>query len=117
SAGPPSGDRPPAPAQPEWAHRAGESRGGHLDDQRVALVATAAQAGRAEAAAAALQLERQGQDQPGAGHAERVAEGDRPAVDVDDVAGDAELAHRLDADLGERLVDLDEVEVGHGLAG
>src|SRR3954468_15809892 len=99
------------------ARRKAGSRGGHLDDQRVALPAATTQTGRAQTAAAALELQRQGQHQPGAGHADRVTERDRPAVDVDDLARDAELAHRLDAHLGERLVDLDQVEVGHGLAG
>ena len=56
-----------------------------MQDQRVALAAAAAQRGRAGAAAAALELERQRQRQPRAGHADRVAERDRAAVDVDDV--------------------------------
>ena len=58
------------------------------------------------------QLQRQVQRDPGAGHADRVAERDRAAVDVDLVRVDAELAGGHDADGGERLVDLDEVEVG-----
>src|SRR3954468_18809431 len=37
---------------------------------------------------------------------------DRTAVDVDLVLVDAEIAHGLDANAGERLVYLDEVEVG-----
>ena len=60
------------------------------DDQRVALAAAAAQRSGADAAAATLQLEREVQHDAGAGHADRVAEGDRAAVDVDLVLGDAE---------------------------
>ena len=85
-----------------------------MQDQRVALTAAAAQRGRAGAAAAALELEGEGEREPGAGHADRVAEGDRAAVDVDDVVADAEVLHRLDADRRERLVDLDQVEVADG---
>ena len=83
-------------------------------DQGVALAAAAAQRGRADAAAAALELEREVQHDAGAGHADRVAERDRAAVDVDLVLVDAELAGGRDADRGERLVELDEVEVGGG---
>ena len=60
---------------------------GHAHDQRVALAAAAAQRGRTDAATAALQLEREVQHEPGAGHADRVAERDRAAVDVDLVVG------------------------------
>ena len=84
-----------------------------LQQQRVALAAAAAQRRRAETAAAPAQLERQVQRDPGAAHPDRVAERDRAAVDVDHLRADAEVAHRLDADRGERLVDLDQVEVGH----
>ena len=44
-------------------------------------------------------------------HADRVTERDRAAVHVDDVVGDAEVAHRRDPDRGERLVELEEVDV------
>ncbi len=47
----------------------------------------------------------------GAGHAERVAERDRAAVDVELLARDAEVLGRRDHLRGERLVDLDEVDV------
>ena len=47
----------------------------------------------------------------GAGHAERVAEGDRAAVHVELVPRDAEVLGRRDHLRGERLVDLDEVDV------
>ena len=48
---------------------------------------------------------------PGAGLAERVAEGDRPAVDVELVPADTELLGRRDHLGGERLVQLDQVDV------
>ena len=54
--------------------------------------------------------------QAGAGHAERVADGDRAAVDVEPVEVDAEvLVGRHDLG-GERLVDLDQVDVADGHA-
>ena len=116
--------RPPGPARrgrgrrrtaAPWVGllRAGSRSGaGHADDEGVALAAAAAQRGRADAAAATLELERQVQGDPGAGHADRVAERDRAAVDVDLVGVDAQLPGRGQADRGERLVDLDQVEVG-----
>ena len=51
------------------------TRLGNTHDQGVALAAAAAQRRRADAAAAPLQLQRQVQDDPGAGHADRVARG------------------------------------------
>ena len=69
----------------------------HAHDQRVALPAAAAQRGRADAAAAPLELQRQVQHEPGAGHADRVAERDRAAVDVHLFRGHAEVLHRLHA--------------------
>ena len=59
------------------------SRRGHADDQRVALAAAAAQRGGTDAATAALELEGEVQHDPGARHADGVAEGDGAAVDVD----------------------------------
>ena len=40
------------------------------------------------------------------------AEGDCTTVDVDDVVGNAEILHRCEADGGERLVELEEIDVG-----
>src|SRR4051794_18622408 len=85
---------------------------GDTHDQRVALAATTTQRGRADAAAAALELERECQHHAGAGHADGVAERDGAAVDVDLGLVDAERAGRGDADRGEGLVELDQVEVG-----
>src|SRR4051794_17625396 len=83
-------------------------------DQGVALPTAAAQGGRTDAAAATLELEREMQHDPGPGHADRVAQGDRSAVHVDLLVGEAELAGRGDADRRERLVELHEVQVGRG---
>ena len=88
------------------------SRFGNAHDQRVALPAATAQRGRAHAATATLELQGQVQHDPGAGHADRVAQGDRAAVDVDLGLVEAERARGVDADRRERLVELDQVEVG-----
>ena len=53
----------------------------------------------------------------GAGHAERVADGDGAAVDVELVEVDAQVAVARDDLRGERLVDLDQVDVVDGHAG
>src|SRR3954452_3181479 len=82
-------------------------------DERVTLTAATAQRGRADPAAAPLELQGEVQDEPGAGHADGVAEGDGAAVHVHLFGGYAEVLHRLDRDGRERLVDLDQVEVGN----
>ena len=69
--------------------------------------------------AAAAQLEQRRERDPGARHADGVAERDGAAVDVDLVLVDAEVVHRGQADGGEGLVDLEEVDgadVDAGLA-
>src|SRR4051812_44762223 len=81
-------------------------------DGGVALAAAAAQRGRAEPAAAPAQLERQRERDPRTGHADRVAERDGAAVHVDDVVADAEVGHRRQPDRGERLVELEQRDVG-----
>src|SRR5688572_18042594 len=86
--------------------------GRHADDQSVALTTTTAQRRGTHAAATPLQLQSEVQGDAGAGHADRVAQRDGAAVDVDLVLGNAELLGRHDADRRERLVDLDQVEVG-----
>ena len=97
--------------QPAVKHQTFATSSDRAHDQGVALPAAAAQGGRAGAAATTAQLVEQRQGEAVAAHADRVAEGDGPAVDVDDVAGDAEIGHRRQADGGERLVDLEQVEV------
>src|SRR5204863_7781976 len=59
----------------------------------------------------ALELVQQGGDQARAGRAERVAEGHRPAVDVDAVHVGVQFAPPGGDHGGERLVDLDQVDV------
>ena len=65
----------------------------------------------ADAAAAPAQLVDERAEDPRAGRADRVAERDRAAVDVDLVLVDAEHPDRVDRDRRERLVDLPEVDV------
>ncbi len=60
---------------------------------------------------AAAQFEEQRQQQTRAGHAERMAEGDGAAVHVDLVAIQPQFLLDRQVLRGERLVDLDEVEV------
>src|SRR5579875_3710699 len=88
-----------------------------LDDQGVALTAARADRRAAEPAAAPAQLQHQGGDDPRAGGADRVAEGDGAAVDVDDLFIDAQRPDRVDGDGGKGLVDLPEVDVGDLQAG
>src|SRR5439155_11215078 len=87
------------------------------DDQRVSLPTTAAQRRRADAQAAALQLVREGQDQARAAGADRVSQRDGAAVDVDAVLVDRQHPRRIQRHRGERLVDLDQVEVVNFEAG
>src|SRR5437762_13871701 len=74
---------------------------------------TAADAGGREPTlpGAAPQLDEQRQEQACAGHAERMPERDRAAVHVDTISIELELP--LDGEIltGERLVDLDEIDV------
>jgi hypothetical protein len=89
----------------------GISLPGGADNEGVALAAAAAERGGAGSAAAAAQFQREGQDEPGATHADRIAQGDGAAVDVDPSGGDAEIAHRRQSYPREGLVDLDQVQV------
>src|SRR6266571_6107086 len=106
-----------------WSSAAPGGRGSatarrrHLEQQRISLAAAAAERRRAEPAAPAAQLADQVQRYPRPRGADRVADRDGAAVDVDPVRADAEVAHRLDGDGGERLVDLDQVQVGHRAPG
>src|SRR5690606_31943459 len=84
---------------------------GYPDDQRIALSAATAQGRGADSAPATAEFQREVQGDPGAAHADRVSESDRAPVDVDVGLVDAELTGAGDADRGERLVDLDQVEV------
>ena len=80
-------------------------------NRRDALAAADARRREAVLLAAPPQLVRQRQQQPRAAHAERMAERDRAAVDVDLVAIEAELLLDREVLPGERFVDLDQIEV------
>src|SRR3954452_21784463 len=84
----------------------------HPHDQGVTLPTSAAERGSTDAATTALELEGEVQRDPRTRHADRVTEGDRATVDVDLRVLDPELTRRRDADGGEGLVELDQVEVG-----
>ena len=73
--------------------------------------AAEAQRGETVAALAATELVQQRRHDPGAARADRMAERDRAAVDVDLRPVEAELAAVGERLRGERLVDLDQVEV------
>ena len=116
--------RPIARARPARAcvhqrrRASGRDHQAPVEDQGVALTTAATQGGDGRAAPPPLQLVRQVQDQPRTGRADRVTEGDRPAVHVDPlldlVRAQPEGAGTGDADRREGLVDLDQVEVGDG---
>src|SRR5450755_2291847 len=80
-------------------------------NQRVALPAARADRRAAEATAAAAQLVDERAEDARAGGADRVAEGDRAAVDVHAVLVDPQHADRVQGDRGEGLVDLPNVDV------
>src|SRR5215207_2275763 len=83
-----------------------------LEGDGHALAAGDAEGGQPAAGALALELVDDGPDDAGAGHADRVAEGDGAAVDVGPLPVELELAV-AGQDLGrERLVDLDHVDLG-----
>ena len=86
-------------------------------DRGDALAAADAGGRQAALLAAAPQLEQQRQQQPRAAHAERMAERDRAAVDVDLVAIEPELLLDREILAGERLVDLDQIDVVERQAG
>lgn len=92
--------------------QSGSGLRGDADDEGVTLTAATAQGRGADPTATPLEL--QGEVQGGCGHrtCRGVAEGDGPTVGVDLLLGDAELLGGDEADRGEYLVDLDEVEVG-----
>ena len=82
-----------------------------LDDHRVALAAAGADRRHAEPAAAAAQLVAPASSGCARRCPDRVAERDRAAVDVHLRLVHAEHAHRVERDRGERLVDLEQVDV------
>src|SRR4051794_38526581 len=82
-----------------------------LEDHGISLAAARADRRDSETAAAAAQLVHERHEDAGAARADRMAEGDRAAVDVDLRLIHAEHPHRVDRHRGERLVDLEEVDV------
>src|SRR5437588_3983353 len=82
-----------------------------LEDHRHALAAADAHGLQTERLVTGAQTVEQGARDARSGHAERVTDGDRAAVDVELVDVDAELTVRRDHLGGERLVDLREVDV------
>ena len=89
----------------------GLARGGVLDDRREALADADAERGDPVAEALALELADERSGEAGARAAERVSERDRAAVHVQALGVDAELALARQDLGGERLVDLDPVDV------
>ena len=82
-----------------------------LDDRRQALADPDAERRQPVAAAPPAQLVGERAEQPGARAAERVADRDGAAVDVQLVVVDAQLAHGCEHLRGEGLVELDQVDV------
>src|SRR3954471_16241457 len=89
----------------------------NLDDHGVALAAARADRRAAVAAAATAQLVHERAEDAGARSADRVADGDGAAVDVDPLLVDAEHADRVQRHGRERLVDLPQVDVAGLQAG
>src|ERR1700691_1102371 len=85
-----------------------------LDDGCGGHGAAGAHGDQRGAGVAPLELMQRASDQPGAGGADRVAEGDRPAVDVDPVLRRLEYLQPGQHDGGESLVDLEQVDVREG---
>src|SRR3954447_24037137 len=88
-----------------------------LDDGGDAHAAADAERGQAALQVAALELVDQRAEDHRAGGAQRVAHRDGAAVDVDLLVVQVEVAHEAHGDRGERLVDLEQVDVVDGQAG
>ena len=82
-----------------------------LDRERHAHAAADAQRRQAAARAAALQLVQKRDHDPRAGRADRMPEGNRTAVDVQPIGRDGRVAQHGQHLRGERLVQLDQIEV------
>src|SRR3984957_12161498 len=95
----------------------GKSRSEPFDDRDVGLAAAFAHGDQAVAAAGAVQGVDQGGEQAGAGGAEGGGPGGRAAAHVDLGQVGAGLALPGQDDRRERLVDLDQVDLGQGHPG
>src|SRR4051794_4980730 len=117
--------RPRGSSPARWKKRASPAPAGRgrlaqaLQHHCHALAAADAHRLETERLVVVLQRVDECRGDPRAGHAERVTDGDRAAVDVELVAErvDADAARRRDDLGGECLVDLDQVDVVDGLAG
>ncbi len=78
-----------------------------LENQSLALSATAAEGDDACPTSGALEGQRLMQYEPGARCADRMPEGNGSAIGVDPVCGDAKVVSRLDEDGSKGLIDLD----------
>src|ERR1700728_3385569 len=88
-----------------------------LEDGGDAHAAADAQGDERPPRAAALELVDDGGDEHRAGGAEGVAHRDRAAVDVDVLLGQVQVPDPFQDDGGERLVELEQVDVIQGQAG
>src|SRR5437773_512260 len=91
--------------------------GDPLNNESVALPAAATKRRRTGPQASPLQLMRDRQHQARAAGPDRVSDGDRAAIDVDALLVQSQHPARVQRDRGERLVDLDEVQVARIEAG
>src|SRR6202000_2302096 len=84
-----------------------------LDRHRDALADADAHDGERAFSAALFHAVDRGHDQPGATHAERMAERDRATMRIDEIGVvlDAELAQAGDTLRGEGLIELDQIEI------
>src|SRR5215210_7605250 len=87
-----------------WLRTRPSSPASHLHQHRVALPAARADRGEAPAAAPAPELVQERRQDPSPARPHRVAERERPAVDVYYLGVDAEDAGRVDRHARERLV-------------
>src|SRR5690606_12193146 len=100
------------PTRPRTVETSAEA----FEDHGHALTAADAHGLEAELLAVVLQRVDERRGDASARHADRVADGDGTAVDVQLVEVDAQVAVGRDHLRGERLVDLDEVDVADGHA-
>ena len=91
----------------------------HFNDGRLTHAAGDAERRKAVLESALLHLVYKGYDDPAAGRSDRMSEGDRAAVDVDDVhlILPAELLDAADGLGGKRLVQLDQLDIVVGKSG
>src|SRR3954452_13108568 len=98
---------------PRCRERAPSTTSDPFERERYALPHADAHGGKRALATALLQAVDRGQRNARARHSERMPERDRAAVGIDvvGVIGDAELPQAGETLRGERLVDLDQVEI------